>query len=256
MPASMRFAIVFTLLAAWTAPSSARAVGLMPGGRFEVGPVRLDLSQGVRSGLISLRNNESDVARVQVSAFAWSQGPHGEVRLAPTQAVAFFPSLFALAPGQTRQIRVGVEARAGKTEKTFRLIIAELPPLRATPVVNGVRVLTRLSIPIFVAPVSGSAQVRLSHLALSRGHVSFALGDTGQVHLMTERVRVLGSDAAGNVIFKADQPAWYLLAGGDRLYDLALPKNLCPRLTSIDVVARTDHGTVSKSHPMSAPQCG
>src|ERR1700722_20328393 len=94
---------------------------------FEVSPVALSLSAATTTGIVDVTNLSKDPVRLQVTGFAWRQGPDGEIQLGPTDELTFFPALVSLKPGEDRKIRVGVKAAPGLLEKTYRIFVEELP---------------------------------------------------------------------------------------------------------------------------------
>jgi fimbrial chaperone protein len=95
----------------------------------------------------------------QLSVFAWAQSPSGEMQLEPTEDIVFFPTLLTLKPNETRRVRVGSATTQEVREKTYRIFVEELPPA-GTVAGSGVRVLTKMGIPIFVRPVKKSLRQR------------------------------------------------------------------------------------------------
>ena len=55
---------------------------------FEVSPVAVSLSAATTTGIVNVTNMSKDPVRLQVTGFAWSQGPDGEIQLAPTEEIA------------------------------------------------------------------------------------------------------------------------------------------------------------------------
>ena len=65
---------------------------------FSVNPTQVYLSGRTTTSLLTLRNDSDEPLRFQLSVFAWDQRPDGEMLLAPTQDVVFFPAMLTLAP--------------------------------------------------------------------------------------------------------------------------------------------------------------
>ncbi|WP_426752813.1 fimbrial biogenesis chaperone [Myxococcus sp. Y35] len=213
---------------------------------YQVSPVRVDIHGRVRTAVLTVHNQGQEPLRLQVSAFSWEQTPRGEIQLDATQDVSFFPSLLTLEPGQTRNVRVGVASGAGDAERTYRLIIEQLPPrVRDGSEPPGVRVLTRMSIPIFVAPVSKSSTGVLEKPCTREGTLAFAVRNTGSTHFMVREVRVRGLDAQGSVVMEQQLPGWYVLAGGRREYALPLEPRVAHRVERFTIDAHTNGPTLS-----------
>ena len=96
---------------------------------FKISPIQIYLSAGKTTELLAVENQSSESVRLQVTAFGWNQSPRGDIELAPTEDVVFFPALLTLEPGKERKIRIGVSKPAGAVERTYRVFVEELPPL-------------------------------------------------------------------------------------------------------------------------------
>lgn len=197
---------------------------------FVVEPTQIFLSDRGASVLLTLRNESGDALRFELSVFAWGQSPTGEMQLEPTEDIVFFPSLLTIAPGQSRRVRVGATSTAETREKTYRIFIEELPPLDRQA--NGVRVLTKMGVPIFLRPAKEVATATLTEVGLRGSAIHFALTNTGTVHFVPSRIRVRGL-ADSTTLVDREVDSWYLLAGGRRDFDVGLPQADCNRVRSL-----------------------
>lgn len=197
---------------------------------FLVEPTQIFLSARTTSVLLTLRNQSDGPLRFELSAFGWTQSPSGEIQLEPTDDVVFFPSLLTLAPGETRRIRVGRATGVAPREKTYRIFVEELPPLDEAE--SGVRVLTKMGIPIFVRPAKEVASATLNGLGRQGGALRFSLTNDGTVHFVPRDVRVRGL-AGGAVAFEQQLDGWYVLAGGRRDFTMDVPAADCSRVTAV-----------------------
>ena len=202
---------------------------------FNVSPTQVFLDGRTASALLTLRNDSAEPLRFQLSVFAWDQSPSGEMTLAPTEDIVFFPALVTLAPKEERKIRVGRVVAAGAVERSYRIFVEELPPLESVTGGNaGVRVLTKMGIPIFVRPAREATAVAIKDIAGHDGALTFTLANSGTVHVVPDRVVVRGL-AGGEAVFEKQVSSWYLLAGGHRDFDLPLAAADCARATSFQV---------------------
>jgi fimbrial chaperone protein len=209
-------------------PSPARAAS------FSVDPTLIQLSPRASSTLLVVRNESAEPVRLQLSAFAWAQSVAGEMQLEPTEDLVFFPTLFTLGARQERKVRVGTTAAYGNVEKSYRLFVEELPPEeKAAGSQSGVRMLTRMGIPVFLLPSASRAGAGLSGVALSGGTVAFTLENTGTVHLLPDAVRVVGSASTGETVIDRQLQGWYVLAGTARRFTLTVPSPECSRVRSM-----------------------
>jgi fimbrial chaperone protein len=217
-------------LAVSGAPRVARAAS------FSVDPTMITLSPRTSSLLLEVRNDSQEAVRLQVTGSAWAQTVEGEMQLQPTDDLVFFPELFTLAPGQSRKIRVGTTAAYGAIEQSYRLFVEELPPEQPrTDPGAGVRVLTRMGIPVFLAPTTSRSLATLSAVGLAGATVGFSLDNGGTVHFVPEHVRIVGVDRTGATVIDRQLQGWYVLAGTSRHFSLTIPQPECSRLRSIAI---------------------
>lgn len=216
------------LLCLW-AGSGARAADL------QVHPVSIDLSGAEPRATVALRNVGREPVWLEVQTAAWSQSPEGELQTAPTDEIVVFPPLLTLAPGEERNLRVGTTARPGAAERTYRVFLQELPPAGKPGERQQVRVLSRLGLPVFLAPQRPASSAALEGLGASGGKARFALRNAGSVRLRPAEVKLVARGAAGHTLFARPLDAWYVLAGGERRYELSLPQEQCPAIRTLAV---------------------
>jgi fimbrial chaperone protein len=224
-------------------------------GGVNVSPIQIYLSQKTTNAMLTVRNDGTEVTRYQISAFAWSESPQGEMKLDATKDVIFFPTLLSLKPGEQRNIRVGVNAPVGQTEKTYRVFVEELPSAEKKKEM-GVRILTKVGIPIFLQPAQMNPKATVQNLEIVNGQVSFAVKNSGNSHLRTQIVRARGEGEGTSPVFEAKQNGWYLLAGGDRVYKFDVPKDSCAKVKSVSVEVPTDRDTVRAKLDTPNGACG
>jgi fimbrial chaperone protein len=200
---------------------------------FTVDPTQIFLSGRTGSVLLTLRNESDDTLQFQLTVFTWAQSASGEMQLEATEDIVFFPTLLTLKPKETRRVRVASATAQEVREKTYRIFVEELPPTNPAPG-SGIRVLTKMGIPIFVRPVKEVATATLSDLRQQDGALRFTLANAGTVHVVPQRIKVRGLTGS-NTAFDRELEGWYVLAGGRREFDMAFPKNACAQVTSIVV---------------------
>ncbi|HUP47405.1 MAG TPA: fimbria/pilus periplasmic chaperone [Thermoanaerobaculia bacterium] len=209
---------------------------------FRVTPIRVMLERSGASALLTLSNESKDTLRFQIAAFQWSQDSAGTMKLEPTQDILFFPALLSLEAGAERKVRVSTKASPGAVEKTYRIFFEELPPLATADAGEGaqVRILTKMGVPIFVAPQKVVEKATIDHARLEHGRLRFNVKNEGTVRFAVQGVKVRGADANDATLFEHQLDGWYVLAGTERSYDYAIPADVCPRLKSIHITAQTD----------------
>jgi len=199
---------------------------------FTVEPTQIVFSGRTTSVLLTLRNESDEPLRFELSAFSWNQSPAGEMQLTATDDIIFFPALLTLAPHESRRVRVGSATAFETREKSYRIFVEELPPSDRHS--TGVRVLTKMGIPIFLRPAKEVASAALNDVGQKNGKLSFVLSNAGTVHLLPSAIHVRG--LAGSVTaFDSELNGWYLLAGGRREFELGFPQSDCASITSVMV---------------------
>lgn len=173
-------------------------------GGFQVQPVRLDLAAGQGNAVLTISNPSREPLLIQAEAFAWRQDAGGDV-LEPTVALLLNPPIFEIAPGNSQLVRVGL--RPGRSmatrEASYHIWLSQLPGSEPDPA-QGVRMLFRVSLPLFVTP-SGPAQARADWV-LEAGRLT--VRNPGTRHLQVRSVRLTRTDGAS-----VSLPMRYALAG-------------------------------------------
>jgi fimbrial chaperone protein len=243
--ASLALSCLGALLAA--APGTADAA-------LGVTPTGITLSAAHPTDLLNLTNQSQDQARYQVSVFAWKESPAGETQLDPTEEIVAFPPLLTIGANQSRNIRIGFSLRPGAEERTYRVIVQELPeaPKPGAPV--QIKVLTKLSIPVFVAPAAPRVDARIEAPALAQGVLSFAVANTGTAHLQFSNIKVAAKGAQGQS-FDVATPGWYVLPGGRRLYRVNIASADCRGPQQFTIEAESDAKTVTADFAAPAEGC-
>jgi fimbrial chaperone protein len=223
---------------------------------FSVNPVQVFLSATTKSALLTLKNETDQPVRFQLSLMAWNQDPGGQMQLAATDDIVFFPALLTLQSHEERKIRVGATVPPGKIEKTYRLFVEELPPLDKKDTPNGVTMVTKMGIPIFLQPAKAIGQAAIRDLSAKDGRFLFKLENTGTVHFTPQSIRVKAADAAGVSLSDVKVDAWYVLAGGVRAFDLAVPAAQCAQVRSLTVEAQVEGALLRESVQTPGGACG
>ena len=201
----------------------------------QIVPVILTLTPTARSAVVTIKNDGKAEARFDLQVKAWSQTPLGEMVLAETDDIIVYPLVLAIAAGEERNLRVGIATPFEEVEKTYRLIVEEIPPAEKPEGATVVQILNKFLIPIFVTPSKAVQKLVVADLADNAGKVTFRLVNEGNVHERPDTVKLLGLGADGKEIFQQELAAWYVLAGGVREYTATVPKEACPAVRQLVV---------------------
>jgi fimbrial chaperone protein len=222
---------------------------------ISVTPVLVGLGPKKQSELITVSNDGDTVLRLQVELFAWQQRTDGETVLSPTQDVLAFPPLLTLAPHETKRIRIGAVAAPGAAEKSYRLSVQELPS-DVTPAPTGVRMLTKISIPIFLQPGPVKPEARIEAGPTNDGALVVRIKNAGTGHFILTELDAVGRDAGGRAVFDSKAPGWYVLAGGERDFRLTLSAADCRAARRIELNAKIEDQHVTANIPVAPEACG
>lgn len=241
--------LVFFLLLAGSLAASAE------GAQWHVSPIRLDLGRQAKSGSVKVTNDGEEPMQLQMKAMEWTQDAEGKDRYEETQDLVFFPKIMELKGKEARVIRAGIRVPAGKTEKTYRLFIQEIP-VPGKPRGTSVAIALRFGLPIFVKPVREEEKGEIGSPELEQGTVRAEVRNRGNVHFSIRSVVVKGIDPGGQPVFEKELSGWYLLAGASRKYSVEIPGHECKRIATFEVSVKTDRFPLEASVPGDPSRCG
>lgn len=194
---------------------------------FIVNPVRVNLSADQRIVALTVRNNGSAPVRVQAQPMAWLvQGELDQYQA--TDQLLVSPPLFALEPGATQIVRVGLRnPRADNLEQSYRLYLTEVPgPVGAD--FQGLAMTLRLGIPIFVQPAVAVRPDLSGALTQVAQGLELQINNRGSAH--ARLIEALFLDAHDAVLDKTALSR-DVLAGQQRTFVLdAKPRPLATRV--------------------------
>lgn len=183
-------------------------------------PMRIVLTPKQAIKTMVIHNAGTETTRVQLRLFAWRQ-VNGEDVLEETQDVLTNPPLFQIGPGGDQIARFGLRTSPGAVEKSYRVILQEVPDAR--PAIPGqIRTLLRISIPIFVPAANGAAHLAWKLEASGGRQVALVARDDGTAHVQITRLTL--TSPSGAVLARTGMSA-YLLPGTTRrmMVDTAAP---------------------------------
>lgn len=189
-------------------------------GSFSVSPVRVTITPDRRVVALKVHNTGSEPASVQAELMDWTQR-NGEDEFTPSREVLVTPPIFTLPPGEAQVIRVGLRRPPDpERELSYRLFLQELPP----PIpenFQGLQVVTRMSLPVFVAPASAEAapQLRWHVHRGAGGELLVSARNTGNGHAQVTQLRLQPGD--GRQYGEGDNA--YVLPGAEHAWSI-IPK--------------------------------
>lgn len=224
------------------------------GASFEVSPIRVTFQPNESSALMTVRNEGDEKLRLQISVLAWDQNREGEMLLQPTDDIIFYPTLLTVEPGAQRNLRVGSKSSVVAREQSYRIIVEELPSntkLQGT----GVRIVTKMSIPIFIKPAKIQLRNLIERITLRGSELTFDVKNQGNVHIQPRELRVKGTGVDGSVEFERKIPGWYILAGGQREYRVDVPKTECGKIKDLTVEVDMEPQPLKETYSVPVGAC-
>jgi fimbrial chaperone protein len=218
-------------------------------GAFEVKPTTVSLDNSRAPGAVSVVNTGGEPVRFQVKAVAWTQNDRGGMALVPTKDVVVYPSLFTIPAGGTQSVRVAVVAERAAKERSYRILIEELPSPRPADErgPSEVRVLTHMGVPVFLAPASAHVAGSVDGVIDARS-VHVTAHNQGSVHVRVGTVHVTGT-RGGRLAFEKSVAGWYVLPGDNQVYHHALPAGGCAGADELRIEASTERGAWTRTIP-------
>ena len=209
-----------------------------------VSPTRLLLPRGSASSYVTITNTSLVPQRYSASAYRWDQTGATPVVLSPTRDVVFFPGSFTIGSLQSQRIRIGSTTASDTTEKTYRIVVSELPPLQnvIAPQTAGLAFTASFSIPIYLAPQKAVPSGQITDVVVDRHTLRFSVRNTGNVHFVAKAMRVLARSTAETVM-STESSAWFVLANSQHDFVMPLPSGACAAIRTVSIVI--DAGTVT-----------
>jgi fimbrial chaperone protein len=217
------------------------AVANAPAGVFAVSPVRATLTANQPVSALVVRNSGAESTVVQLEVVSWAQEGGKDV-YTPTRDILATPPIFTIPPGGSQVVRIGLRRTADpQRELTYRLFVQEVPPDKST--FQGLRVVLRMGIPVFVLPpVKAAPALRWQAAKTPEGLLKLTLANHGNAHIQIakSKLMLLGRD---EVLASQDISA-YVLSGQSR--DWLIKTSSTPESGSaLSLSAQTDAGDVS-----------
>jgi fimbrial chaperone protein len=237
------------LAALLLAPAAARA------SNFTVTPTEVNLSASATSALVTLRNGSKSALRFEITLFKWSEDEKGTMTLEPSADVTFFPKLVELAAGQSRNIRIGINAGVARdVEQSFRIFVEELPD-QSAPTATMVAIRTKVGIPVFVRPAKPARAAVIDGVSVEGGKVMTRVRNTGNLHINVENVAVKGTSAANAATFSKEGQGWYVLPGATRIFEVPMTAAECKSTTAVNVEVFGHNSSLKGASQVSPAAC-
>lgn len=178
---------------------------------LSIAPIRVELSSGKRTAVLTLRNQEDAPVVVQARPVAWTQRD-GEDQLDDTHDLIVTPPIFTVPPKGQQVLRIALLRDADPArELDYRLVLSEVPSPSAAET-TGLRVALRITLPVFVTAASHAApDLAWSHKWLTDGTLDIQASNRGTAHIQILEFDVQQAGNAGQKLHAS--ASHYLLPG-------------------------------------------
>jgi fimbrial chaperone protein len=219
---------------------------------FGVTPLRVDLDNANRNGLLTVSNEGSVPLKVNIRLMRWTQSANGEEQYADSDLLLFFPRSMTIDPMDKRVVRIGLKAPlpAKRDELAFRLYLEEAPADDSGAPKGQVQFRFRFGIPIFVAPSDVKTDTVIESAELTKGQLLVSVANRG-----TETVRFETFSATAAKDWEYSNSGLYHFPGTSRRYEIAIPPDKCRSLRAIRVELKSEKLSLAREVPVALENC-
>lgn len=211
---------------------------------LSVTPVNVTLASGMQTATLTIVNQAEEETSVQIRIFTWSQDGEGD-QLMETPSVIVSPPIASIAPAGSQVVRILLRQASQGKEATYRILVDQIPNAAKA---SGVRMVLRMSIPVFVLPAARAVSHLQFHLE-QRGDKFFlvCLND-GLRHDLLRDIALTASDGRKFQIAAGTPP--YILSGVTHRWPLQI--NGAPPQSGevLRLTTTTDSGSLHQDVPL------
>ena len=184
-------------------------------GTFNVSPVKINLSKNSSTAIITVSNAGNSDTTIQLQTMRWLQDVEGD-KLQPTREIVATPQIFSIKAGATQLIRVGMVTKPDPVnEIAYRLVLDEIPS-PPEPGFKGLQVALKITLPIFVQPVTKSSpELNFSWEQTQDKKIRVAIANHGSAHAQILRAKISDESDEKTVFFNHEK-SLYILPGQSR----------------------------------------
>jgi fimbrial chaperone protein len=177
---------------------------------LQFNPVSIAMAPGQEATTLEVTNSGDEPASMQVRSFRWSQQGN-EDKLDPTTDLIVSPPQFIVKAGDTQTVRILSRDHNQDSERTFRLLLDEIPNPRA----NTVSFALRVSLPVVQASsLKGAGVLTWSMERQADGQAVLIARNTG--NRLVRFIKVEPKQGARALTASSQSPSPYALPGGER----------------------------------------
>ena len=213
-------------------------------------PLKVTIWPQKATGSINLTNKDDKPVNLQISATSWDMDESGKFIEADTGDFVFFPRMLTIPANEDKAVRVGYQGDFPALEKSYRLLIQELPPVRKPEDLKegqskmGVTYVMKMSLPLFVMPGKEPPQPELAVDGVQSSDEGLEIGikATGTHHVQITKVVLDLQDKAGASLVNGENETRLLRILPQRrvFVPVALETNACDKATSLSITVHAE----------------
>lgn len=209
-----------SLVAPWFIAVSGLVTGAsaMAAGQFVVTPVRVYMQPAERATAITIANDGDEELVMQADIFVWTQKPGGEDELTPSEDLFLSPPIVKLAPRARQVVRLArVRPSPTPEQLTYRMIVREVPEVRAAQQNVQVQFALAFSIPVFITPPGVKSELACTVDRTARDTVRATCENLGKAYA---QIRDLTLSSPSGEKLAGREGGFYILPTIRRSFDL------------------------------------
>lgn len=229
--------------------------GTASAAQFQLSPVKVQLDARQRVDTVVVANNGDAPLRFEVSVHRWSMAVDGSWHLEPSDDLVVHPLLLEVAPRDRSRLRVGVlEPPFAGPERAYRIELKELPS-GADASGSQLKMLTKVSMPVFVDAGTGQPRPALAAATLDATALTFGLRNDGDRYLAPQPLAVELRSATDEVLDRQELQGSYVLAGATSPVQARVPHGVCTRVAAMAVILGQTGERLEMTLPANARRC-
>ncbi len=208
--------------------------------QYRLSALKIELAPQEPFTVLAIANTGNVPLDFKVRVQQWQQRTTGEdeLHLLPLNSLELvaFPNLLHLPVGGRAEIRIGHRLPTTDLERTYRLLVAEIPPA-PRGLESEMRLVTVHSLPVFIQPAVIRRQGQLLNAQVQQGALQVTVRNQGNVHIEADQIKVTAFGEKGQRLFEVHPEREYILAGVTRsLRPMPLPQDHCGAVRSLQIV--------------------
>ncbi|UHQ18737.1 fimbria/pilus periplasmic chaperone [Lysobacter sp. KIS68-7] len=208
--------------------------GIASAAQFNLNITRIHLGASHPVETVVMTNNEDLPLAFEVHVKRWRMDADGQWQLTPDDGLVVHPLILQIAPGAEGRVRIGSLSPDTKSEVAYRVELQELPG-HAEAVAGHIRMLAKISVPVFVQPANAKPAVGVSVNKVDAHGATLLFRNTGTGYAAPNGGKAIVRDAGGKVLKEANIEVPYLLAGAQAPVQVNLPAGACAHAAKVEL---------------------